>query len=104
MNMKYYNASNNFSAPIQREPKPYRPYEKRSEVIVPQRPERREQHVEKKEDVLVTTPKREFTLNSLKTDDLLLLGIIILLFLDGCDDYLLLLVLGYLFFVGLDQK
>ena len=36
-----------------------------------------------------------------KTDDYILLGIIIVLMLEGCDDYILLAALGYLFIMGI---
>ena len=39
-------------------------------------------------------------LNNFKTDDYILLGIIIVLMLEGCDDYILLAALGYLFIMG----
>lgn len=39
-------------------------------------------------------------LNGFKTDDYILLGIIIVLMLEGCDDYILLAALGYLFIMG----
>ncbi len=40
-------------------------------------------------------------LNGFKTDDYILLGIIIVLMLEGCDDYILLAALGYLFIMGI---
>lgn len=40
-------------------------------------------------------------LSQLKTDDCILAGIIAVLIFEGCDDYILLLVLGYLFFMGI---
>ena len=107
MNMKYYNASNNFSAPIKREPKPYSPYERRpAEVIVPKRPpsmpvvhkEELPKHNTAQQN---QSPLKTLNLNNLKSDDILLLGIIALLIWNSCDDTLLLLALGYLFLVGL---
>ena len=38
---------------------------------------------------------------SFKTDDWILLGIILTLILEGSDDYILLCALGYLFIMGL---
>ena len=35
------------------------------------------------------------------TDDYILAGIIIVLFFEGCEDYILLCVLGYLFIMGI---
>lgn len=107
MNMKYYNASNNFSAPIKREPKPYSPYARRpSEVIVPQRPHTepsphkqeppKHNHIQQN-----TNSLKNLNLSNLKSDDILILGIIALLIWNSCDDTLLLLALGYLFLVGL---
>ena len=42
-------------------------------------------------------------LNGFKTDDYILLGIITVLMLEGCDDYILLAALGYLFIMGIMQ-
>ena len=39
-------------------------------------------------------------LSELKKDDYILLGIIAVLIWEGCDDYILLAALGYLFFMG----
>ena len=39
-------------------------------------------------------------LSSLKKDDYILAGIIIALIMEGCDDYILLAALGYLFIMG----
>ncbi len=122
MNMKYYNASNHFSAPIKREPKPYSPYQRRPEVIIPQkpqppaaqnqdpaRPESFGYRPEAKADIHSVhgdnaqgkRSLQNLNLNNLRADDLLLLGIIALLIWNSCDDTFLLLALGYLFFVGL---
>ena len=100
MEMKYYNASNNFRAPIRREPKPYIPQQKNGgEVIVPQKPEEfsksdssvcEEVEFENNHDNHLTFVNSK--------DDLLLVGLILLLLLNQCDDFLLLLVLGYLLF------
>lgn len=40
-------------------------------------------------------------LGSFQTDDYILIGIIAVLFFEGCDDYILLAALGYLFFMGI---
>ncbi len=40
-------------------------------------------------------------LSQFKTDDYILAGIIAVLIFEGCDDYILLLALGYLFFMGI---
>lgn len=121
MNMKYYNASNHFSAPIKREPKPYSPYQRRPEVIFPQRPAHsapqrqsmptvepsphRPAPMENRQADNAPKAERRSLQNlnqaNLQADDLLLLGIIALLIWNSCDDTLLLLALGYLFFVGL---
>ncbi len=117
MNMKYYNASNNFSAPVKREPKAYSSYTRTPEIIVPQRPLRTE-YAENKQHAsppplrtpempIVPAPhkhtgkSKELNLSNMKPDDLLLLGIITLLVWNSCDDTLLLLILGYLFLAGL---
>lgn len=117
MNMKYYNASNNFSAPVKREPKPYSPYTRRPEVIVPQRPHprydtRKEEHSPEQSQYRTRELKnteisaeknvdKKINLSNLKADDLLLLGIIAVLIWNSCDDTLLILALGYLFLAGI---
>ena len=40
-------------------------------------------------------------IGNLKTDDYILIGIIAVLFFEGCDDYMLLAALGYLFIMGI---
>ncbi|MGN1098178.1 MAG: hypothetical protein ACI4SS_04715 [Clostridia bacterium] len=40
-------------------------------------------------------------LAELKKDDYILIGIIAVLFFEGCDDYILLAALGYLFVMGI---
>ena len=102
MEMKYYNPSNNFRAPIPREPKPY----------IPQKPIREERFYDKDKEVQPMPEQRE-TLpepecekkaivkkRELNQDDLLILGLLFLLLLNSCDDYLLLFALGFLFFSG----
>ena len=39
-------------------------------------------------------------LSKLKTDDYILIGMIAVLFFEGCDDYILLAALGYLLIMG----
>lgn len=39
-------------------------------------------------------------LNTFDTDDYILAGIIIVLIMEGCEDYVLLAALGYLFIMG----
>ncbi len=98
MEMKYYNPSNNFKAPIPREPKPYRPPEQKREVVIPKPPA-----PVKTPDVETPVSKQMETdpkTTALNQDDLLILGVILLLLLNSCEDYLLLLVLGYLFISG----
>ncbi len=69
----YYNASNHFSAPIRREPKPYT-----------------EEHV-------VNTARETHTVSKPlpDKDTILLAGLVLLLITCECDDTLLLLALGY---------
>ncbi len=43
-------------------------------------------------------------LDSFKEDDWILIAIILVLFFEGTDDYIMLAVLGYLFVMGLVQK
>jgi len=45
--------------------------------------------------------KLENLISGFEKDDYILAGIIIVLILEGCDDYILLCVLGYLFIMGL---
>ncbi|MBE7027656.1 MAG: hypothetical protein E7407_01305 [Ruminococcaceae bacterium] len=90
METKYYNRSNNFSAPIRKEPKPYTP-----ENIY------REEEI-KKESISCKEKKYEANeiksvLSNFKSDDLLLLGIIFLLLSDSNTDILLVFALGYVF-------
>ena len=39
-------------------------------------------------------------ISGFKTDDYILIGLIAVLFFEGCDDYILLAALGYLFIMG----
>ena len=79
----YYNASNNFSAPVRREPKPFRPPCSCEKNAV----------LEKEETEIVCEEK------SLDSDTILILGLIMLLILSGCNDTLLLIALGALIFL-----
>ncbi len=95
MEMKYYNASNHFSAPIRREPKPYVPPKPITERIVPIKVEEEpKQHRGIKSSEKVKLPLFSKDLNQ---DDMLILGLIFLLLLNSCDDYLLLAVLAFIF-------
>ena len=71
------------------------PPEKRNEVV------KREKNVvpENKSERVSSYNIRKI-LNGFKTDDYILLGIIVVLMLEGCDDYILLAALGYLFIMG----
>ena len=86
----YYNASNNFSAPIRREPKPFRP----------QYPERQQdwerERVKERENDVKPVPAKTGFLEELDQDTILIIGLVILLLLSGCEDKLLLIALGYL--------
>ena len=42
-------------------------------------------------------------LSRFEKDDYILAGLILVLILEGCDDYILLAALGYLFFMGLRE-
>ena len=79
----YYNSSNNFSAPIRREPKPYRPAHEHEEIVLSEKKQTRIKEQEK----------------SLDSDTILILGLIMLLVLSGCEDTLLLIALGALIFL-----
>ena len=98
MEMKYYNPSNNFKAPIKREPKPYRPPETKREIVIPRSPVTIE--TKTVEQPACGPLKANKKTKALSQDDLLILGIILLLLLNSCEDYLLLLTLGYLFISG----
>lgn len=49
-----------------------------------------------------TARKLRRIFSDFETDDYILAGIIIVLILEGCDDYILLAALGYLFIMGLE--
>ena len=107
--MKYYNPSNNFRAPIPREPKPYRPPRPAGEIISPRPVSRTEQiyeekEVEETETCKPTIPCKKEKKFELSQDDLVFLGVMFLLILNSCDDYLLLAVLGYLFLSGQNKR
>lgn len=106
MEMKYYNPSNNFRAPIPREPKPYVPRERvePEKVFAQQEPRYPEPPAELPElttgeEQRDVSPKKE-----LNQDDLLILGLIFLLLMNSCEDYLLLFALGFLFLSGRNEK
>jgi len=104
MEMKYYNASNNFKAPIPREPKPYKPPEPiYSEIIIPKVPQE-ENPIQSEESIVDCEDCNNIhetkVLTKVNQDDYILLGLILLLLVNGCDDYLLLLVLGYILING----
>ncbi len=56
-------------------------------------------HMNKKSGIDV---KRIF--EKFEKDDYILAGIILVLIFEGCDDYILLAALGYLFFMGLKEE
>lgn len=80
----YYNASNNFSAPIRREPKPFRPHPIEHE------------HACKEVDEQKQLLKGRGFLDEIDADSLLIIGLVLLLLFSGCEDKLLLVALGYL--------
>lgn len=49
-----------------------------------------------------TAKKLSRVFSKFETDDYILAAIIIVLILEGCDDYILLAALGYLFIMGLE--
>ncbi len=110
MEMKYYNPSNNFKAPIprvKREPKPYIPPPEAEEQMLFEPKlaqfDETEQESKKEQDLSYRRNKSSF-FGVLSQDDVIILGIIFLLLLNSCDDYLLLLALGYLFISGKEFK
>lgn len=97
MEMKYYNPSNNFSAPIKREPKPYMPpRQKIPEVVIPKVPEYPVMQQTKESQIEVKKEKHY----QIDVDDILIMGLILILIANQCDDYLLLAALGFLLFSG----
>ena len=82
----YYNASNRFSGPIRREPAPYvAPVEK---IEPKQMPEPKE---------CVHIPCKQAEKSSLiGGDGILLIGLLFLLLMSGCEDKWLLIALAYL--------
>lgn len=86
----YYNASNNFSAPIRKEPKPFAP--ERPPIVC----------TEEKEDVPVcydepsSPPKKGLSLLKTDSDTIVLGALLWLLFSSKSDDRLLEIALIYL--------
>ncbi|MBE7009958.1 MAG: hypothetical protein E7418_00530 [Ruminococcaceae bacterium] len=100
MEMKYYNPSNNFRAPIPREPKPYSPpVEKRQERFIPAEPEKSKETKEQecKEGIVHQKSRPE-------ADELLIMGVILVLLANQCEDYLLLAALAFLLFSGKEKR
>lgn len=89
METNYYNRSNNFSAPIKKEPKPY----------IPQNIHKDENHINYKQKDADPSSVKEKTnfFKNINNDDLIILGLIFLLLSDSNDDTLMLIALGYLF-------
>lgn len=107
MEMKYYNPSNNFRAPIPREPKPYKPPQGPSVNPVIIEENSSETEIDNKKEQLqeqMHLQKNRNFLHQLSQDDMIILGVLFLLLLNSCDDYLLLLALGYLFLSGKREK
>lgn len=102
MEMKYYNPSNNFKAPIPREPKPYMPPRHTGEDKGKQ--EETPASIKIKETSAMQECKENQLLKHKDADEILLLGLILILLLNGCDDYLLLAILGYIFLVGQEKN
>ncbi len=74
----YYNASNHFSAPIRREPKPY---QAKPEAALP------------RQEIETVCTREKPAVNH---DTMLITGLLLLLVYTGCDDTLLLFALLYL--------
>lgn len=96
METNYYNRSNNFSAPVKKEPKPYVPVEQKEEVKENTEILHLNQRDKEKESIK--------EIKNLKSDDILLLGVIFLLISDSKSDKLLLIALGYLFISSYIKK
>ena len=98
METNYYNRSNNFSAPIRREPKPYIPknISPNEETVKKETPSQR-----------IESPQENGNLGlfkNLNSDDLLILGLIFLFLSDSSNDTLMLLALGYLLLCSHTKK
>lgn len=97
METNYYNASNNFSAPIRKEPKPYIPKSKPEKKPEPET-------LDVKEECQKQTESDLEVFERFKSDDLIILGLLFILLTESNDDYLLLLMLGYLLLSGNKSK
>lgn len=97
METNYYNKSNNFSAPIRKEPKPYTPPRNKENDFEKCACDVPEEH---SDNTSCKISNNSGLLSDLKSDDFLLLGLILMLLSDRNSDRLLLLVLGYLFLCG----
>ena len=84
METTYYNRSNNFSAPIRKEPKPFVPKTLCTDGDF------------SKQDSDCRKEKKEDLKNIVKNDDLLILALLFLFLSDSNNDTLLLLALLYL--------
>lgn len=80
----YYNASNNFSAPVRREPKPFRPPSSESE-----------QTKEHGGEANAVSPKKWIS-EKPDQDAVFIIALVLLLLLSGCNDTLLFVALAYL--------
>jgi len=96
MQTNYYNRSNNFSAPIRKEPKPYSPASVRTNEDCAKKESKQTSCDKPKDDNRL--------LKNLKNDDLLILGLIFLFLSDSNDDTLMLLALVYLFLCSQGNK
>ena len=96
METNYYNRSNNFSAPIRKEPKPY----------VPINIHKEKECKEHEETIIKHDIVKEKTslFKNINNDDLLILGLIFLLLSDSNDDMLMIIALGYLFISSHTKK
>lgn len=96
----YYNASNNFSRPIRKEPKPYMPpKEITAEPLVHFNTEIPQDKTEKTPDISLECAEKEglsHSSPSLSSENLLILGVLFLLWQSGTKDFPLLFALLYL--------
>lgn len=82
----YYNASNRFAGPVRREPAPYSaPIERVEQAETP-----------KPREVVEVPCEHNRKQNMVSGDGILLIGILFLLLMSGCEDKWLLIALGYL--------
>lgn len=67
-------------------------------------PKKKEEVCEKINDCTKKTNPINDIFSNLNADDIVLIGVIIFLLYDGVDDYILLIILGIIFLMGIGEK